>query len=166
MAGGSSAYGPGEGDDVNRPRARATELDRGRGDRCSGRVHVVDEGDACRRGRCDGEGVAHVATPLLPGETALWPGGLRSSEKPENRKIPLRRELAGKCLRRVLPASQAPLGVAGDERERLGRRSGDDLRDERSELLGQRTQPPLLPAGDERTRRAVVGDRRAGGGEW
>src|SRR6185503_14903435 len=111
MPGESSADCPGEGDDMDGTGARPAELGRGRGDRCPGRVDVVDEGYVPRRGRCDDEGSAYVTPPLLAREAALGAAGLRSPEQPGNRKLPAGRELACKRLGRVLAALQAPLGI-------------------------------------------------------
>jgi len=65
----------------------------------------------------------------------------------------------------MVAALERPVGVGRDICDRVRARAWYDLGYERACVLGEPSEPALLPRGDERLRSGVVRDRRAGGGE-
>src|SRR5438105_4055510 len=62
--------GSGQGGGNHRPGAGPTQRQRSGGEGGAGRVHVVDQAHAAGDRDRRGEGLAHVRTPLCPGQPA------------------------------------------------------------------------------------------------
>jgi len=151
-----------ERDDVDRPGACTPELSSRRGRRSPGRIDVVNEND-CRRSVGTGpEAPSSVRPPQPAVEASLAPRRPRAGEERLDRQPPPAAEADGERLGRVLTAPESSVRVARDEGDDGGARARHDPGDELGRGLGEPAEPALLPACDNASCGAFVGDRATG----
>jgi hypothetical protein len=152
---------PRKRDDLDRSSPGSPQLGRRGAHRRPGRIHVVDQRDGCRRSART-EGFPDVRATGLPREATLWPHLPTPGQKRFHRQLPFESDESRQRLRRVLPAPEAAVRVGRDEGKGVDRRSRHKVGDEVRENACESPPPAFLPGGDERARRTVVRDRRAG----
>jgi hypothetical protein len=126
-------------------------------------VDVVDERDGPRP-RTRRERAAHVAPALAGIEPPLRADGARAPHERQDRDAPPAGELLRELGRRVGAAQQQPVGHGGNHGDRLDRGPRDLVRHPGGGQPGRRDLA-ALPAADERQRRALQPDCRAGAGQ-
>jgi hypothetical protein len=155
----SLAHRPCERDHLNAGRARGTEDRGGCTRRRSGRVDVVHE-EHVRRGPCGCDKcAAGVRLPLRSRESRLPVARACSREQRNHADRPRASDGACEPFGRVGPAPELTRRVSWDIRDDVCGRTLDPGDNELRRKVRGAAEPVLLPAADERPRRAGVRNR-------